>query len=86
MDIKQKINELLSLAQWTIQAKDKISLDTYPGFAIRESHINVKSTDYLLSVERKPFEIIEAKVKGITLVGTTDQSEKHLTEKLQNAW
>lgn len=80
-----KIDELLPSAGWTIQDKDKISLDTYPGVAIREYRLNIKSTDYLLSLERKPFEIIEAKVKGITLVDSAAQSEQYLTGNLEDA-
>ena len=56
-----KIDELLSLAEWTIQDKDKINLGASLGVAVREYPLNVGFADYLLFVNRQPVSVIEAK-------------------------
>ena len=75
---RQKIDQLLEAAGWTIQHFEELNLGASLGVAVREFQLRSGAADYLLSVGRKPVGVIEAKPAGMTLSGVADQSEKYL--------
>lgn len=58
---RDKIDEMLEKAGWTIQDKDKINFGAGLGIAVREYQTDVGDVDYVLFVDREPCGVIEAK-------------------------
>lgn len=75
---RQKIDNLLELAGWTIQDFDELNLGASLGVIVREFPLKTGTTDYLLFVDRKAVGVIEAKPEGYTLRGVDTQSGKYI--------
>ena len=75
---RQKIDQRLEAAGWTIQDFKDLNLGASLGVAIREFPLKSGFADYLLFVDRKAIGVIEAKPFGTTLSGVEHQSEKYL--------
>jgi type I restriction enzyme, R subunit len=72
---RKDIDQLLSLAGWTVQNRDEINLGASFGVAVREHPTDIGPVDYALFVGRKASGVIEAKPAGTTLSGVAVQSE-----------
>ena len=75
---RQKIDQLLTKAGWTIQDREQMNLRASQGVAVREFPMSSGPTDYLLFVDGRAVGVIEAKPEGTTLSGVSDQTEKYL--------
>lgn len=75
---RQKIDQLLTAADWTIQDREQMNLGASQGVAVREFPMSSGPTDYLLFVDRRAIGVIEAKPEGVTLSGVSEQTEKYL--------
>ena len=75
---RQKIDELLTAAGWTVQDRDQINLGGSLGVAVREFSVTTGATDYLLYADRKACGVLEARPEGVTLIGFEEQSGKYL--------
>ncbi|EHQ36413.1 type III restriction protein res subunit [Methanoplanus limicola DSM 2279] len=75
---REEIDRMLLSAGWVVQDRDDINLGAGVGVAVREFHLSSGFADYLLFVNRKKVGVIEAKKKGATLSGVSDQSDKYL--------
>ena len=58
---RDKIDQMLMLAGWVVQSKQKVNLNESKGVAVREYQTDVGPADYVLFIDRKPVGIIEAK-------------------------
>ena len=76
---REKIDELLAKAGWTVQNRSELNLGASLGVAIREFKTDNGEADYMLFVDRKAVGVIEAKPAGTTLSGVADQSGKYIT-------
>jgi type I restriction enzyme R subunit len=74
---RKKIDELLTLAGWSIQDYNQINLSSNTGAAIREFPIRSGYADYALFVDKKLVGLIEAKPEGTTLSGVAEQTERY---------
>lgn len=77
---RQKIDELLQAAGWTIQDMANFNRNASLGVAVREFQLPAGPCDYLLFVKGKAAGVVEAKKSGVTLSGVADQSEKYMEE------
>lgn len=75
---RQKIDQLLEAAGYSIQDYKDLNLSASLGVAVREFPLKSGFADYLLFVDKKAVGVIEAKPEGTTLSGTADQSDKYL--------
>jgi len=75
---RQRIDQLLGEAGWTIQDVHELNLGAALGVAVREFPLESGSADYLLFVDRKAAGVVEAKPEGTTLSGVADQSGKYI--------
>jgi type I restriction enzyme, R subunit len=75
---RQKIDQLLEAAGWTIQDKNELNLGASLGVAVRYFPLTTGEADYLLFVDRKAAGVLEAKPEGTTLGGVDVQTEKYL--------
>ena len=75
---RQRIDQLLEAAGWTIQNPDEFNRNASLGVAVREFQLTTGSCDYLLFVDGKAAGVVEAKKKGVTLSGVADQSDKYM--------
>ena len=57
---RDKIDQMLMLAGWVVQSKQKVNLNESKGVAVREYQTDVGPADYVLFIDRKPVGIIEA--------------------------
>lgn len=82
---RDKIDNLLELAGWKIQSKNKIDFSAGIGIAVREYQTDVGPADYVLFVNRKPVGIIEAKreEEGVNLTVVAEQSARYAQAKLK---
>ena len=82
---RDKIDQMLRDAEWTVQSKDKIDLSASKGVAVREYQTDVGPADYVLFVDRKPVGIIEAKreEEGHRLTTVEEQSSAYAKAKLK---
>jgi type I restriction enzyme R subunit len=58
---RDKIDNLLRVAGWVVQPKNRIDLGASLGVAVREYQTEAGPADYVLFVDRQPVGIIEAK-------------------------
>jgi len=72
------IDQLLTTAGWQVQDYKQMSLSAARGVAVREFQLRQDAADYLLFVDGTPAGVIEAKKKGDTLSGVSEQSRKYL--------
>lgn len=81
---RQKIDQLLNSAGWSVQDYKALNLSASLGVAVREFPLLSGFADYLLFADRKAVGVIEAKPEGTTLSGVADQSDKYLISLPQN--
>jgi type I restriction enzyme R subunit len=74
---RQKIDELLTLAGWSVQDYPRFSLSSNLGVAVREFPLENGYADYALFVDKKLVGLIEAKPEGTTLSGVAEQTERY---------
>ena len=74
---RKKIDELLSLAGWSVQDYPSFNLSSNLGVAIREFPLENGYADYALFVDRKLIGFIEAKPEGTTLSGVAEQTDRY---------
>jgi type I restriction enzyme, R subunit len=75
---RQRIDQLLIAAGWTIQDRADFDRTASLGVAVREFALPSGEADYLLFVDGKAAAVVEAKKSGTTLSGASDQSEKYM--------
>ncbi len=82
---RDKIDQMLELAGWIVQSKDKLNLTAGIGVALREANTETGSADYVLFVNSKPVGVIEAKAEelGYKLLTVEDQSARYATDALK---
>jgi type I restriction enzyme R subunit len=59
--VRDQIDRMLAAAGWEIQQKDAINFNASLGIAVREYPTDVGPADYVLFVDRKAVDVIEAK-------------------------
>src|SRR5690554_3350488 len=82
---RDKIDQMLGKAGWSVQSKNKVDLSASKGVAVREYQTDVGPADYVLFVERKPVGIIEAKREdeGHRLTVVEEQSVNYANAQLK---
>ena len=82
---RDRIDKMLTDAEWTVQSKNKVDLSASQGVAVREYLTDVGPADYVLFVDRKPVGIIEAKreEEGHRLTVVEEQSKEYANAKLK---
>ena len=74
---REKIDELLTTAGWTVQDRSALNLAAGRGVAARELSFLTGEPDYTLFVDGKAIGTIEAKPDGHPLAGVAEQSAKY---------
>ena len=76
---RDRIDKMLTDAEWAVQSKSEADFTVSLGVAIREYFTNVGPADYVLFVDRKPVGIIEAKreEEGHRLTVAEEQSRDY---------
>jgi type I restriction enzyme R subunit len=76
---RERIDEALAQAGWTVQDAKAVNIHAARGVAIREFLLKTGhgSADYLLYVDGDAVGVIEAKKEGETFTGVEVQSEKY---------
>lgn len=82
---RDKIDNLLIQAGWTIQHKNRINFSASRGIAVREYQTDAGPADYMLFVDKKPVGVIEAKKeeKGFHLNAVEEQTSDYGNAKLK---
>ncbi|MBF0302274.1 MAG: DEAD/DEAH box helicase family protein [Desulfamplus sp.] len=82
---RDKIDNLLVQAGWTVQHKNKINFSASRGVAVREYQTDVGPADYMLFVDKKPVGVIEAKKadEGFHLNAVEEQTTGYSNAKLK---
>jgi type I restriction enzyme R subunit len=82
---RDKIDNMLILAGWVVQSKNKVNLAANKGVAVREYQTDGGIADYALFVDKKPVGIIEAKREeaGEQLTTHEEQSKYYAVSKLK---
>jgi type I restriction enzyme R subunit len=82
---RDKIDNMLILAGWVVQSKNKVNLAAHKGVAVREYQTDAGIADYALFVDKKPVGIIEAKREeaGEQLTAHEEQSKYYAVSKLK---
>lgn len=75
---RERIDQLLESAGWTIQDYRELDLGASIGVAVREFPLKSGTADYILFVDRGAVGVVEAKPEGSTLSGVEVQSEGYL--------
>jgi type I restriction enzyme R subunit len=83
-EARDKIDELLDKAGWKLQDYKAVNLGAATGIAVREFPVKGGEADYMLFVERHAVGVVEAKPKGVTLSGVSEQTEGYLRGFPQN--
>jgi type I restriction enzyme R subunit len=76
---RQDIDRLLVSAGWDIQDNNNLNLEASLGIAVREYELLTGNADYMLFLDGKIAGIIEAKAKGATLSGVSEQTAKYIS-------
>jgi len=76
---RERIDQLLVQAGWSVQDSKQVNLTASPGVAIRNFALEYGHgfADYLLYVDGKAAGVVEAKKEGHTLTGVEIQSGKY---------
>ena len=85
---RRGIDGMLEESGWIVQDYSQRDLGASLGVAIREFPLGRDAADYALFIGRQPVGVVEAKKKGWTLTGVTEQSERYLaglSEKFPNS-
>jgi len=82
---RDKIDQMLQLAGWLVQSKEKINLTAGIGIALRETRTESGSADYILFVNSKAVGVIEAKKEeeGHRLTVVEDQAKRYSTDAIK---
>jgi len=82
---RDKIDQMLRNAGWSVQDKNNVNLSKSKGVAVREYPTDVGPADYVLFVDRKPLGVIEAKREdeGQRLSVAEDQAYDYAHAKLK---
>ncbi|MFM7382141.1 MAG: type I restriction endonuclease, partial [Microcystaceae cyanobacterium] len=82
---RDRIDQRLARAGWTVQNKRAIDLNASLGVAVREYQTAIGPADYVLFVDKKPVGIIEAKreEEGVQLTVHERQSYGYAVSKLK---
>jgi len=82
---RDRIDQMLTEAGWSVQDKNQIDFGRAKGIAVREYPTDSGPADYVLFVERKPIGVIEAKrpEMGQNINVVAEQSAKYATAKLK---
>jgi type I restriction enzyme R subunit len=75
---RTKIDLLLENAGWKVQDMNELNLAASRGVIIRNFPLESGIADYLIFVDRKAVDVVEAKPEGTTLSGVSEQTEKYL--------
>ncbi len=83
---RDKIDEMLAMAGWSVQNKNAINFNAGFGVAVREYQTDKGPVDYVLFVDRKPVGVIEAKKEeeGHRLIVIEEQAAEYATSKLKH--
>lgn len=77
---RQHIDKLLEAAGWDVQDYENINLGASLGVAVRYFPLPPDEADYLLFINKKAVGVVEAKSKGTTLSGVSEQTNKYLVD------
>jgi len=77
-EARQQIDKMLEASGWILQDYKDLDLGAGFGVAVREYPLSKEASDYALFVDRNPVGVVEAKPKGWTLSGVTNQSEGYI--------
>ncbi len=82
---RDRIDKMLTDAQWVVQSVNIVDLSSNQGVAVREYQTDVGPADYVLFIDRKPVGIIEAKreEEGFHLTVVEEQSSGYAHAKLK---
>ncbi|MCL4517451.1 MAG: DEAD/DEAH box helicase family protein [Firmicutes bacterium] len=83
---RDRIDEMLAMAGWSVQDKNAVNFNAGLGVAVREYQTDIGPVDYVLFVDRKPVGIIEAKKEeeGHRLIVVEEQSAEYAISKLKH--
>src|SRR4030067_816644 len=77
-EARKNIDDMLHSAGWALQDYKNVNLGAGSGVAVREFPVKGGEADYMLFVERHAVGVVEAKPKGVTLSGVSEQTEGYL--------
>ena len=77
-EARKDIDKMLSASGWILQDYKDLNLGAGLGVAVREYPLSKDASDYALFIDRMPVGVVEAKPKGWTLTGVTNQSDGYL--------
>lgn len=80
---RKTIDRMLDDAGWVIQNIKEFNPGAGPGIAVREYPTDTGEADYVLSIDRKPVGVIEAKKEGIPLSNVEEQAERYGKSELK---
>ena len=82
---RDRIDQMLAEAGWSVQDKEKIDFNRAIGLAVREYPTDSGPADYVLFVDRKPIGVIEAKrpEMGQNINVVAEQTAKYAGAKLK---
>ena len=82
---RDKIDKMLELAGWIVQANNSINFTAGKGIAIREYQTDVGPADYILFIDKNPVGVIEAKreEEGFRLSTVEEQSKSYAEAKIK---
>lgn len=81
---REDTDRMLDLSGWKVQGLNELNLGAAMGVAVEEVHMKSGFSDYTLFVERQAVGVIEAKHKGFTLSGVSEQSGRYAKSNLVN--
>ncbi len=83
--VRDRIDQMLHDAWWSVQDKNQIDFGKAHGIAVREYPTDSGPADYVLFAHRKPIGVIEAKrpEMGQNINVVAEQSAKYATAKLK---
>lgn len=76
---RKDIDKQLSECAWVVQNRRNMNITAGLGLAVREVGLTIGDADYLLIVDGKAAEVLEAKSDGSSLTTAETLSQKYLT-------
>jgi type I restriction enzyme R subunit len=76
-EARERIDDLLEDAGWSVQSRDQTNLNASDGVAVAEFHLDTGFADYVLFVDKRLIGVIEAKPVGTTLSGVENQTARY---------
>ena len=82
---RDTIDDLLRASGWSVQDKNRIDLNDGQGQAVREYQADAGSADYVLFVDKRAVDVIEAKreSRGENITTVEDQTQGYANAKLK---